>query len=192
MQVTTKKANMEFPMNLQTYGQAFEREVELAQAIYNCGKFQIEDHITAGRVAKAFDRYIFLITNFETIAKNLYGKAIEKDLSTAQDFWDELWVDKWDTFSQCSGLAEQLNQLKAIGQKLSNKEKIQIILQLHLQVSQEITELTPAEQQELGTVTQLAIASNPLSNSYSLAWKLLLVLLFAFLTLLTSQPSDQI
>lgn len=171
--------SLEFPMDLvqyakdQQFAAFFGREVQLTKVIYSCDKFQIEDKITAYRVAKALDRYVFLITNFDNISSEIY-----------QEKEDKFAVDKWDIFSKTCGLDEVLGKLQTGDSTMSKQDKIRVLLELHQQVSSQIGELTPAEQEEAKTVQTLLQSSNPLSNGLTFCQKFFLFLLIAIVAIL--------
>lgn len=166
--------SMEFPMDLDNYGTAFGREVAVAKAIFKCGKFQIEDGIVAGRVAKALDRYVFLVTNFEKIAEKIFQESEKKT-----------WNDEFAIYSQFSGLAEELKKLQVIGQPtISDQEKVRMLLQIQNNVLSQITDRTAVEDAEAEGLKVLLNSSNPLSNGPSLCMKILCVVIFMILVLL--------
>ncbi len=173
--------NLEFPFNLQENNQLFGRDVQFAKAILKSNHFKMEDVVEAGRVAKAFDRYLFLMQSFDAIANDIFSEKNE-----------ELFTDKLSIYAKHSGLEGLLSQIESRNQE-TNIAKMKFLLELYQTTMENITEKTSSEQEELKIANKLLATQNPLSNNTSFCWKFLIIVLMciaALLNLLTSGHRD--
>lgn len=164
--------NVQSFSNMQGAGQSFPVR------IYDSGFFRMETQLEAGRVARAFQNYVFMLSNFESVMDEICEEPREKAL-----------IDRRAIFAQKSGLNTILGKIEGVN-NIDNVGKMKILLELYFKMLNELdkNELIEEEKSEFTVIETLMNADNPLSDGP----KSFLDIGFAFIgSILTSYAQQQ-
>lgn len=144
---------------------SFPKETEFSAAILSCGEFKIEDKITAGRVAEAFNKYVFFVGNFKKLAQQL---GYEKKEEWESPIIAEIMDNHYEVCFQTSGLETLLQRIEVIKKLKSDVANVKILLEVKKHVLTNLATvsggLTESEQLDQETINKLLMSSNSISN----------------------------